>query len=251
MTITVCWKWVSVDDGHDSADARWAGVSPADEAALELALELRDAHGDVTVVSVGPAGADAALRDALAAGATKAVRIDAGPAHESRDVAVAIAAVATASDFVICGDYSLDRGTGSVPAFLAHELGTAQALGLVEVDTATIEGGRLRRRAPLAAALRSKSAHIDVVSTLVGDHNAPALVMPFRPRARTLAAPAGPVLNRVREILDIGGTDVGAAETVELRPPDAAARIVDQLQRWGYLDDGDADDRAIGHHAPG
>ncbi len=226
-------------------------------------------------------------------GRPEAVRIDAGPAHDSRDVAVAIAAVAATSDFVICGDYSLDRGTGSVPAFLAHELGNAQALGLVEVDTAAVDGGRLRvlrrldggrrevldvdtpavlsvegsvrrlRRAPLAAAIRSKSADIEVVATAVGDHVPPAIVMPFRPRARTLAVPAGPVLSRVREILDIGGSDTPVAETVELTPAEAAARIVDQLRRWGYLGDddsdddsddhanGDSDEQATGHHATG
>jgi electron transfer flavoprotein beta subunit len=32
---------------------------------------------------------------------------------------------------VCCGDHSLDRGSGSVPAFLAATLGRAQALGLV------------------------------------------------------------------------------------------------------------------------
>jgi electron transfer flavoprotein beta subunit len=34
---------------------------------------------------------------------------------------------------VLCGDRSADRGTGALPAFLAHELGAAQALGLVSL----------------------------------------------------------------------------------------------------------------------
>ena len=34
---------------------------------------------------------------------------------------------------VLCGDRSADRGTGALPAFLAHELDAAQALGLVSL----------------------------------------------------------------------------------------------------------------------
>ena len=39
--IGVCWKWVVGDDG----DERWAGVSDADRAALEIALRLAEATG--------------------------------------------------------------------------------------------------------------------------------------------------------------------------------------------------------------
>ena len=55
--ITVAWKWVGVDE-------RWAGVSDADRSALEIGLRLAE-RGDgepVTVVSVGPPGAEHGLR---------------------------------------------------------------------------------------------------------------------------------------------------------------------------------------------
>jgi electron transfer flavoprotein beta subunit len=272
MTVAVCWKWVSSDGGSDEPDTRWAGVSHADEAALEIALELEPTYGAVTVACVGPVGADGVLRDALAAGAGRVVRIDAPADTDSRQVAIALAAIVAGSDFVLCGDYSADRGTGSVPAFLAHELGAAQALGLVGVDvTGTaptdalhvvrrLDGGRREvlavsapavlsvegsvrrlRRASLAATVRSKSADIELVgsTTASGDpaHHAVALVTPYRPRARTLPAPAGSVLSRVREILDVGASDTTTVEMVELDPAAAAARIVEQLRRWGHLCD--------------
>ena len=72
MKFAVCWKWVSIGDpgGPTSSDTRWAGVSAADQAALEPRSSLVDARqGAVTVVCLGPPGADAALREALAAGA--------------------------------------------------------------------------------------------------------------------------------------------------------------------------------------
>ncbi|HSP28598.1 MAG TPA: hypothetical protein VLN74_08625, partial [Ilumatobacteraceae bacterium] len=141
MRIAVCWKWVSLDRERE-ADRRWSGVSAADEAALEVALTIADQKraasesSEVTVICLGPASADDVLRDAIAAGATSAVRVDASTELDSHVVAVALAEHLGGQDLVVCGDYSLDRGTGSVPAFLADELSSAQALGLLEVRSA-------------------------------------------------------------------------------------------------------------------
>ncbi len=276
LKIAVCWKWVSLDRERE-ADRRWSGVSAADEAALEIALQLAEAGGgDVTVICLGPASADDVLREAVATGVASAVRIDASTELDSRVVAVAIAEHAAGSDLVLCGDYSLDRGTGSVPAFIADELSCAQALGLIEVDTATsvdteagrrpaagpvrvvrrLDGGRREvldvtmpavmsvegsvarlRRASLAASLAARTAPVRVVR---GPHGRlpESEVHPFRPRARSLPAPAGGSLDRVRQILDVGGGDVHA-ELLTLEPPAAASKILDQLRDWGYLDAAD------------
>ena len=268
VRIAVCWKWLSLD-GEVDTDSRWAGVSRADEAALEVALKLAD--GDrVTVVCLGPADAEPTLRGAFAAGAQHVVRVDASPELDSLVVATALAEHVQEADLVICGDYSMDRGTGSVPAFLAAELGAAQALGLVEVgvsETATpagstgnlrvlrrLDGGRREvldvptpavisvegavarlRRAPLSAALASRSAEITVVPGPFG-RLPESEVHPYRPRPRTLPAPEGTALARVRELLDVGGSEANT-EKLELEPLKAAAKIVEQLHEWGYLVD--------------
>ena len=255
--VTVCWKWVSVDGGD--VDPRWSGVSPADEAALEIGLQLAGAE-NVTVVCVGPAEADTVLRYALAAGAHHAVRVDSTKAA-SNDVALAIATLFGDTDLVVCGDYSLDRGTGSVPAYIAAHLGAAQALGLVHIDTASsplrvirrLDGGRREvldvptpavlsvegsvarlRRAPLAAALRAKTAAIRLLPGPAAAEDT-AQITAYRPRARQLPAPAGGTLARVRDILDIGAAKQTHAETLMLEPSDAAALVIKQLDEWGYL----------------
>lgn len=268
MKITVCWKWVSLDRERE-ADQRWSGVSAADEAALEIALRIGEtADGDITVLCLGPASADAVLRDAIAVGASSAIRIDASTELDSRVVAIALAEHASGSDLVLCGDYSLDRGTGSVPAFLADELSYAQALGLIEVgDDETgglganplrvlrrLDGGRREvldvtlpavlsvegsaarlRRASLTASLAARGAAVRVER---GPHGRlpEAEIHPFRPRPRVLPAPDGGSLSRVRQILDVGGGDVHA-ELLTLDPQAAASKIIDQLHDWGYLDD--------------
>ena len=118
--IAVCLKWTPsrLDGGPlgpDPGDDRFAGVSPADRAALELALRLAAVTGtEVVAVAAGPVGAERTLRDALAAGATRAVRLDMPTDSDSRDVAFELAQVLGDATVVLCGDYSLDRGSGSV-----------------------------------------------------------------------------------------------------------------------------------------
>ena len=140
MNVLVCWKWVAPDD-----DDRWAGVSAADEAALELGLTFAgDAGADafVTVATVGPPAAESALRGAVARGARRAIRVDSPRDLRSDAVAAALAPFAVGCTWVLCGDYSLDRGSGSVPALIAAQRGITQALGLVDVGA---DGeGRLR-----------------------------------------------------------------------------------------------------------
>jgi electron transfer flavoprotein beta subunit len=263
--VWVCVKWISTDD-----DRRDGGVSLADEAALEIGLRIA-AHTatGVSVVALGGVAVEGALRDAVARGATRAVRIDADPALDGADVAAALADVVRGAAVVVCGDYSLDRGTGSVPAFLAAELGARQALGLVEVSptssrgaplvlgaTRRLDGGRREllsiaepavvsvegavarlRRAPLPATLAAKHAPIEIVPGPVADVHDEAIVRPYRPRARALAAPAGDTaLQRVRALTDTGAAGAAGGETVVLDPPAAAAHILDVLREWGYVD---------------
>ncbi|MEX2628092.1 MAG: mycofactocin-associated electron transfer flavoprotein beta subunit [Ilumatobacteraceae bacterium] len=268
--IAVCWKWVDLE-----GDARRAGVSDADEAALESALTLATSleNTEVTVVALGPPAVDTVLRGALAAGAHGAIRIDASVELRSDRVAAALAGVLRQTlhdvDIVVCGDYSPDRGSGSVPAFLAAELGAAQALGLIDVTVdgrvdasgapvlralRRLDGGRREqlsvttpavlsvegsvaalRRATLPAELAAKRATIEVVPGPAHAEQHADSIRPFRPRPRVVPAPEGQTaLERVRALTDAGAT-VAHGENVVLDPPAAAARILTALHEWGYL----------------
>jgi electron transfer flavoprotein beta subunit len=272
MTVhAVCIKWVDRRPEVDpsgavaEADSRFAGVSPADQAALEWALRARDAlGGELLAVTVGPPAAEGALRDALAAGVDRAVRIAASSGLDSALVAAVIAPLLRDATTVWCGDHSLDRGTGSVPAFLAAELGCAQALGLVQVSfdappavqaLRRLDGGRRERlavtapavlsvegataslrRAPLKASLASRTAEIGVVAgpPQITEHvHRPTRA--YRPRARVLPPPVGTTaLQRVRALTDADAAAASHGETVVLDPPEAAERILAVLEEWGY-----------------
>lgn len=260
MNVVVSWKW-------SGGDARWAGVSAADRAALEVGLRLAGG-GPVTVVSVGSAAAEAGLRAALAAGATAAVRVDAPDDLDSQSVARALAPVVATADWVVTGDASDDRGTGAVPAFLAAATDRPQALGLVAVGdppdadgsltvTRRLDGGRREvlavsapavlsvegavaqlRRAALPAELAARAMPIEVrtlgPTAAAHPQSAAELVVPYRPRARALAPPTGDALARVGALAGVGGPPPAVAETVVADPAAAADRILAALAGWGY-----------------
>ena len=259
--VVVCWKWLG------GPPALPLGVSAADESALELALRLAGDAGTVTVVSCAPPGAEMALRQALARGAGAAVRVESpGTDTAGVDVAEALTAAvfADGSDLVCCGDYSLDRGTGSVPAYLAAMLGWPQALGLLDVTpapghlvaTRRLDQGRRERldirppavlsvepsvaaprRAPLAALRAARQATIEVLPGPRPTTGAASRVRPFRPRTRVVPAPGGhDALDRVRRLADTD-TAAHATDVVTLEPPQAAAHLLHLLRQWGYVAD--------------
>jgi electron transfer flavoprotein beta subunit len=263
MSIVVCLKWAS--HPGEPHDERFSGMSAADQSALEFGLQQAAVLGTgVTVITVGPAGADHVLRDALACGASRAIRIDAPTTVAGTDVATAIADHVAGAQWVWCGDYSLDRGAGSVPAFIAAHLGAEQALGIIAAElqgdgvlaTRRLDGGRREllhvhapavvsvegatarlRRAGLAAVRAAATAPVEVMPATTPIHRAEFMVRPYRPRARELAAPHGAsALERLRVLTDASVTSAARGERVHLDPADAAARIVLALRDWGYLD---------------
>lgn len=267
VVIVVARKWVLGDE-------RWSAVSDSDRAALEIGLRLASRTGDsVTAVTVGGPGADSSLREALAVGAARAVRIDAPSDLRSDAVALAIADVAREARWVVCGDASSDRGSGSVPAFVAAELGVAQALGLVAVEpdgdgdgdgsggggggvraVRRLDGGRREvlavaapavlsvegsvarlRRAALQAEVAARTAPIEVLVGPSGPVLEPAAVVAYRPRPRAMALPVGDALARVRALTDLDGAPTGHGEVVTLGPSEAAVKILQSLREWGYV----------------
>jgi electron transfer flavoprotein beta subunit len=164
MTVIVAalsWSWreTEVDPltGTVSADRRDRGPSRSDLAALEQGLRLAERwDARLVAATVGPAEADAMLRDALAVGVAEALRVEpaswmagprpAGLVGGGQESAAALAAALRqhygVPDLVLCGDRSADRGTGSFPAFLAAALDAGQALGCVRMEPE--DGGVLR-----------------------------------------------------------------------------------------------------------
>jgi electron transfer flavoprotein beta subunit len=107
-------------------------LDPGDEFAVEAALRLAEASdGEVTAVSMGPAGAGAAIRRALAMGAHRAVHVRDDVLHGADALATArvLAAAIARSPFdaVLAGVESTDGYTGTLPMTVAELLGVPSA----------------------------------------------------------------------------------------------------------------------------
>jgi electron transfer flavoprotein beta subunit len=107
-------------------------LDPGDEHVVEAALQLADqGGGEVTVLSMGPEPAVAAIRRALSMGAHKGVLVT-DPALPGADTLVTARVLAAAIkrsefDLVIAGVESTDGYTGTLPATVAEFLGVPNA----------------------------------------------------------------------------------------------------------------------------
>ena len=148
MNIVVCIKQVPdapniridkermtiIREGVDSI------INPLDCVALEAALDLRSKSGGfITVMTMGPAQSEEALREALAAGADQAILITdplfagADTLATSRVVAKAIAKLTPTPDLILCGQQTIDSDTGHVGPQIAEELDLPQVCGVSDI----------------------------------------------------------------------------------------------------------------------
>ena len=162
MNIAVCVKHIPDPNGPPEMDGKYLkreGVQgvldPGDEFGVEAALQLKEAHeGEVTLVSMGPATAQEAIRRGLSMGADKGVLVS-DDSLKGADALVTARVLAAAIkkagefDLVIAGVESTDGYTGTMPATLAEFLGLPQVTfaktidasdGTLKVNRQTAEG---------------------------------------------------------------------------------------------------------------
>jgi electron transfer flavoprotein beta subunit len=133
-------------------------INPYDLFALEEALRVKDRFGGrVTVLTMGPAMAEQALRKALAYGADRAVlltdRFFAGSDTLATSYAIA-SAIGTIGrddpvDVVFCGKQTIDGDTAQVGPGVARRLGLNQLTYVAAIDELDREASRIvvQRRA--------------------------------------------------------------------------------------------------------
>ncbi|MGE5137352.1 MAG: electron transfer flavoprotein subunit beta/FixA family protein [Gemmatimonadota bacterium] len=154
MEILVCVKRVPqvggrimvTPDGQE-VDTRMSGfaISPHEECAVEEAVQLTERGGGrVSVLTLGPDGAEQQLRDCLALGAGRAVLLETG-GREWGPIATAAAIVAEVRrqeaagqpyDLLLLGNEAADTGDYQVGVRIAHELGWPCATGIKKLQLA-------------------------------------------------------------------------------------------------------------------
>lgn len=206
-------------------------IDEINEKAVEAALLVKEANSgsEVTVVTMGPANAQDAIRKSLAMGADNGIHlVDDGLAGSDAlqtSAALAAALGGRGFDLVITGNESTDGRTAAVPAMLAERLGLAQLgfLRTLDVTGDVVSGERM-----------TDEGHVEVRASL------PALVSVTEQIAEArypnfkgiLAAKKKPVEKLGLGDLGIAAGETGGddswsvVETVTARPPRTAGTIV-------------------------
>jgi electron transfer flavoprotein beta subunit len=151
MRIIVCIKQV-LDPGGLTVNRKAEKIfvnredyllDPAGKAALEAAASLKSDDVEVIAISVGPERVDAALREALARGADRAILIRSDDPLDAQAVTNLLAAAIgklSGADLVLLGDRSLDTASGELAARLAEALDRPQLLRAAKIE---LKNGRL------------------------------------------------------------------------------------------------------------
>ena len=127
-------------------------LSPFDEAALELALKLRDADPATRIEAlfVAPAGEDALLRQVTSHRLDRVRALDSAALPPAWDASAFAAAIVKAlgdieTDLILMGREFGDEDDGCVPGLLAHELGRSYCSQVLSLE-ARDGGVRVQRQ---------------------------------------------------------------------------------------------------------
>ena len=226
-------------------------LDPGDETTISAAIKLRDTIGssELTVVSMGPASTQEALRRTLAMGADRAILIT-DPALAGSDALGTTRVLAAAlkkenADLIYCSTESTDGYTGMVPGGIAEFLGIPQLTYAREV---TIQGNKAVAKcvtltgyqtveSPLPALVTIASGSFEAIyPTMKGIMGAKK-----KPFVQYKLADLGIDPSQVGEagarerVLAIGTVEARAAGQVIKDDGNAAQAIADFLQRNALL----------------
>jgi electron transfer flavoprotein beta subunit len=237
VNVVVLTKWVPEpegtptlgDDGLLVREGADGALDPGDEYGLEAALQLVETAGDgeITLLTMGPEVAHAALQRGLAMGAHRGVRVtdDSLRGADSLVTARVLAAAIGRQDFdlVIGGVESTDGYTGIVPAAIAELLGVPS---LTFARQLHISDGTLTIERQTAAGYDVVIAPLPVVITVTAGATEPR----YPSLKGVMAAKSKPVETLTVADLGLSEDDVTATQTVAEvtdAPPKQGGETVD------------------------
>jgi len=246
MNVVVFAKWVPLGTPELGEDRRLArgrddGLDAGDEFGIELAIQLAERDGgEVTVITMGPEGAAAAIQRALAMGAHRGILVtdDALAGADALATARVLAAAASRQpfDLLVGGVESADGYTGTVPATVAEFLDLPSVTFARRVD---VEGGELRAERQTPSGYDEVACALPALVTLTAGATEPRY-----PSVKGIMQAKSKPLDRVTlDDLGLSASDVAPTQSVAAVEPapeqaggeiieagdDAIARIADLL----------------------
>jgi electron transfer flavoprotein beta subunit len=180
MNVVVFAKWVPLGTPELGEDRRLVrgrddGLDAGDEFGIELALELTERDGgEVTIVTMGPEGAVAAVQRALAMGAHRGILVsdDSLAGADALATARVLAAAARRQpfDLVVGAVESTDGYTGTVPVTVAELLDLPSVTFARHVD---VDGDELRAERQTPAGYDEVACALPALVTLTAGATEP------------------------------------------------------------------------------
>jgi electron transfer flavoprotein beta subunit len=206
---------ISEDDFRLRRDQPEAGLDPADEPGVEIAVRLAEAsgEGEVTVISMGDDAAQGAIWRAIAMGADHGVLVsDARLAGaDALGTAKTLAAVLRAREFdlIVAGSESTDAATGTMPMTLAALMGLPSATFARHIS---LDGSLLTIERQTSSGYDVIECRLPAVVGVTG-----AVAEPRYPSLRdTIRAKSKPVERITLVDLGLSDDDVASAHSVTL-----------------------------------
>ncbi len=147
MNVVVCIKQIEQTYARTGMDPAYhfltpedhiLRVNPYDEAALEIALKIKEHVPEtrIILVTLGKIIAEAELKRCLALGGEAIFQIDTTETLDSQAKAKLLAAAAAQlrADLILCGKESMDRQNGQVGAFMARHLECPFISAIVDLE---------------------------------------------------------------------------------------------------------------------
>jgi electron transfer flavoprotein beta subunit len=211
LPVVICGDY-SADGGTGAVPALLAAAGRRSQALGLISVDVGPEPGVVSAQR----RLDAGWRERLIVRAPMVLSVESGAARLRRASLPAVLAAREAQITVVAGSVS-SPGAGRSPATLTASAGSLP--------------GPLAERSRVTLTVSASS----LLRPLAGRSRATLTVRPFRPRPRALPAPSGTTpRDRVLSVLG-ANADRDPPRLVEGTPAKAAAEIVDQLTRWGYL----------------
>ena len=246
MRILVCVKRVPITGGKmvltedaQAIETKHLGftISPHEECAVEEAVRIVEAGGEVVVLTLGPAEAEEQLRDCMAIGADRGILLETGEELDAQATAAAIVGAIRAEepfDLLLFGNESADAAGYQVGIRVAHALGLPVVTGLKKIE---LGDGVVRCQRDVGGARDVYEAPLPAVLTVLEGLNLPRypsvpgrLRAKQKPLARTPVSPSQPQLEKLRLLVPEGQ---GKQAEILGEGAEAAPRVVEVLQELG------------------
>ena len=227
-------------------------INTLDKNALEEALRLREkVGGEVIVLSLAPLDGISVLREALAMGADRAILVSDKIFAGSDTLATAhiLSAAITklgAYDIILCGDQTLDSGTGQVSTQIAEFLDIPNLMHIIAIELT--DGGQFLVKSEIEHGYMLVEIGAPMVLSVANQINEPrytTLKNILQAEQKTIEIWSSGELNLSERLVGLAGssTQMGdfifpekkkEAEILQGSPEEQAAELTDRLHRLGF-----------------